>query len=97
MRSSNTRLSKEISLKKVEVVDKAYLDVNTILQDIIPAKDSKTELISKLSPRSLHSYLNKRQHATDAARVLPEMPCELDVVHRSSFATARNRFRDIWL
>jgi hypothetical protein len=48
MRSSNTGPSKEVSWKKLEQVDATYLDVNTILQDIIPTKDSITERSRKL-------------------------------------------------
>jgi hypothetical protein len=52
MRSSNTRPSKEISLKKLEQVGETYLDVNTISPDIIPGKDSIIEPSSEL----LHSH-----------------------------------------
>jgi hypothetical protein len=52
MRSSNTRPSKEISLKKLEQVDETYLNANTILQDIIPTKDNISEPSSEL----LHSH-----------------------------------------
>jgi hypothetical protein len=97
MRSSNTRPSKEISWKKSKRARFNVLSCEHHLGRLHFHEAQDTGTSRRASPQSLHSYLNEKQHATDAARELPEMPCELDVVRGSSFATERNRSRHSWL